>query len=68
MTSREQELEQVLDACEAANMKHLQRIEELEQLCRDLYCFVDIRMWRFWQGDNLDERMDELGLLEVSRG
>ena len=27
----------ILDACEAANLKHLQRIEKLEDLCRDMW-------------------------------
>lgn len=31
------ELTQVLDACEAANLQHLKRIAELEELCRDMY-------------------------------
>ena len=26
----------ILDACEAANLKHLQRIEQLEELCQEL--------------------------------
>ena len=31
------ELEQMVDACEIANLKHLKRIKQLEQLCRDLH-------------------------------
>ena len=31
----------ILDACEAANLKHLVRIKKLEQLCRDMYYYME---------------------------
>ena len=37
VTMSEKELTEILDACEAANLQHLKRIAELEQLCRDMY-------------------------------
>ena len=51
----------VLDACEAANLKHLERIEQLEELCRD--------MWKKAHFDGhllFADRMRELGLIEGS--
>ena len=38
---RAEELEQVLDACEQNNAQHIKRIMALEQLCRDMYPFID---------------------------
>lgn len=62
------QLEQILDACEAANFRHLARIEKLEQLCNDLFNHVcaeqigaRVNMQQFVE---LSERMDDLGLME----
>lgn len=61
------EILSILDSCEAANLKHLQRIEQLETLCRVLYRQlakaqrtgkVEVS-WSLLAG-----AMDELGLLD----
>ena len=57
---RAAELEQVLDACERANLKHLQRIEQLEELCHDL--FIALLYEKGYEG-YMTTRMEELGLL-----
>lgn len=65
----------ILDACEAANLKHLQRIEQLEELCRDLYFCAEHSKCDYCehfepQNDSLmscdlmlEDRMTALGLL-----
>ena len=60
------QLEQILDAAEAANYKHLARIDKLEQLCRDMYYRIKnndrvrtIKVAPIYTAD-----MDALGLLE----
>ena len=54
----------ILDACEAANLKHLQRIEQLETLCRDMYKLTD------WvtpeELESIEQRMEQLGLINTN--
>ena len=56
-------LEQVVDACEAANLKHLQHIDKLEDLCRDLWEFSNVT-GSGGAEKAFKERMEELGLLD----
>lgn len=57
----------VLDACEAANLKHLERIAKLEELCHEMwwdfegYDCKDVPEIQFYR-----ERMEQLGLIEGS--
>ena len=59
----------ILEACEAANLKHLQRIEQLEELCRDMYQDIDKAYHDHmnWYSDPADytDRMEQLGLLNT---
>ena len=54
----------ILDSCEAANLKHLQRIEQLETLCRDMYKLTD------WvtpeELESIEQRMEQLGLMNTN--
>lgn len=66
---RANQLQEILDACEAANFKHLARIDQLEQLVKYMYrCYVLGHDWGAWGAPErqwVEERMEQLGLLEV---
>ena len=58
-----EQLREILDACEAANFRHLARIDNLEQLCRDLWEFSNVT-GSGGAEKAFKERMEQLGLLD----
>lgn len=70
---RIEELEQIVDACEAANLKHLQRIDKMESLVKQMWAGIDgvlkdeVTMPYLHMGaTDMVRKMKDLDLWEVS--
>lgn len=67
---RANQLQKILYACEAANFRHLARIDQLEQLCRDLhrglvYALIcaEVPLEDNGTYQDMKQRMADLGLI-----